>query len=34
VQIKFLEKIGLAKDVYAYDIDLEKVDGEQMRKAA
>jgi stearoyl-CoA desaturase (delta-9 desaturase) len=34
VQIKFLEKIGLAKDVYAYDIDLEKADGEQLRKAA
>jgi fatty-acid desaturase len=34
VQIKFLEKIGLAKDVYAYDIDLEKADNAPMRKAA
>ena len=34
VQIKFLEKIGLAKDVYAYDIEGKKVESEPMRKAA
>jgi stearoyl-CoA desaturase (delta-9 desaturase) len=34
VQIKFLEKIGLAKDVFAYEIEHDKADNAPMRKAA
>ena len=34
LQIKFLEKIGLARDVYAYEFEREDVKAEALRKAA
>jgi stearoyl-CoA desaturase (delta-9 desaturase) len=34
VQIKMLEKLGLAKDVYAYNFEDKKSEAEPMRKAA
>ena len=34
IQIKFLEKIGVVKDVYAYDLNEEKTQVEPLRKAA
>jgi sn-1 stearoyl-lipid 9-desaturase len=34
VQIKFLEKIGLAKDVYAFELEDHEIEAEQMQKAA
>lgn len=34
VQIKFLEKLGLAKDVYAYELEKEEAVSEPLQKAA
>ena len=34
IQIRFLEKLGLAKDIYAYDLSTEKEEMAAMRQAA